>query len=153
MKYPIVVLLLVFLTGCSSRFQPEDAAWLSGTWNRSFNDAVQLENWKMNEEKAWGDNKIVVDFDTILMYHVALEKTENGWELLRVIENESIVHRFSLNEFSSDSLVFQNTEKFFPQEIVYYQKSNTRILVRERGTLNGMNQTVDFEFTKSTESP
>jgi hypothetical protein len=70
-----------------------------------------------------------------------------------VIENESIVHRFSLNEFSSDSLVFQNTEKFFPQEIIYYQKSNTRILVRERGTLNGMNQTVDFEFTKFTELP
>lgn len=153
MKYPFVAFLLVFLTSCSSSFQPEDAAWLSGTWNRNFNDAVQLENWEVNEEKAWGDNKIVVGFDTILMYHLALVNTGSGWELQRVIENESIVHRFSLNEFSSDSLVFQNTEKFFPQEIIYYQKSNTRILVRERGTLNGMNQTVDFEFTKFTELP
>lgn len=125
LKFTLVLLFLISISGISNAQSLNDLNWMAGYWTSSDDGTSMEELWTTSS----GGMLIGVHRDVFA-------NGRSSFEYLRIVETaEGIVYLaspggrpptpFKLKEHSTTMASFENLENDFPQRIIYTQKGNT----------------------------
>jgi predicted small secreted protein len=158
-RWPLFATIFVLTTLISCNRKKEDIkeifkklSWIEGNWVNE-KDSTYHEMWKLTNDstytgKSSSNNgtdslveenlKIVLNKKFIKFYNEIEEQTE-----------ESKPREFHLISSNADTLIFTNTENFYPNKITYTHISDSIIAVKSERT--GEGEPIKFEFTLKKE--
>lgn len=169
-KRPAGILLLVLLASCGDNESAEqktttetaevpaavpaasvkDMQWLTGWWQNVTPGGTVFEAWEMNGEALTGKGGFIKGSDTMISETIVLEQQGSDLVYLPTVkdQNDGRAVPFKLTMAAADSFVFENPQHDFPSKIVYKKISETALVARISGKIEGKEQAEAFELTK-----
>ncbi|KAB1064315.1 hypothetical protein [Salibacter halophilus] len=117
----------LLLSACSTH-DLNELSWLTGDWERDFNNTSQMESWKLRNDTIYGEVKYSNGNDTSVMW---LSKIYNKDGLtLELINDKNIEpYFFTIKKKSDTSIIFHNPEYQFPKEILYRTSGDSLVKI------------------------
>jgi hypothetical protein len=125
-KITSLLLLFVLIISCQQKTdysELEKASWFLGRWENKTPEGIFSEIWKTeNDSVFFGESHYVVKNDTIFSETVKLIQSKDS--LLYIVTTIPPTNgvkpvTFKLTSSTSDYLVFENPEHYFPKKITY----------------------------------
>lgn len=154
-RWPLFATIFVLTTLISCNRKKNDSkeifekiSWLEGNWVNE-KDSTYHEIWKRTNDSTYigissSNNgkdslveenlKIVLGKNNITFYNEIEEQTE-----------DSKPQAFAFTSSSPDTLIFSNSENFYPNKITYKHLTDNNIAVKVERT--GEDDTIKYEFT------
>ena len=100
----------------------EKANWFLGRWENNTPDGIFSEGWKIENDSVFTAKSFFIkENDTLFSETIRLEQKENNLFMIVTVpnQNEEKPVAFKLTSSTSDFLVFENPEHYFPKKITY----------------------------------
>lgn len=127
------------------------ADWLMGTWEIKSSKGVLYESWKKGSYNEFvGKSYIIKDNDTLVLETIQLINESDRIFYIPTVnnQNEGLPIRFEAKTFAKDSLLFENQEHDFPQNISYTKITKDSIVAKISGTVNGEVRSQTFRMRR-----
>lgn len=129
----------------------KDLEWLNGWWQKATPEGTVYERWTINGETLSGEGGFIKGKDTMVSETIVLQ--QQGTDLMYIPtvkgQNNDQPVPFKLTSATADSFVFENPEHDFPSKITYRKVSETTLVARISGKINGQEQAEAFELSKA----
>ncbi|MAX81244.1 MAG: hypothetical protein CL843_13865 [Crocinitomicaceae bacterium] len=122
--------------------------WLSGKWQRIFNETTQYEVWEMQEEKLVGSFFYVYEGDTFITEEKEIKVVNDRLTLMVKMAENELFQSFPLEKHNGDLFVFKNPKHEYPEEIIYELTSSGHLVVKSSAVVNGFQKGVEYEFSR-----
>lgn len=124
------ILPFLWIAGCGGDYRSNhhDLGWLTGTWADT--SAGYYEEWSRKGKGYEGKGFSVADNDTLFEEYLVITGTDS-WTYYATVEgqNDGRSIPFRLVNNDPDSLVFENRNHDFPNNIIYSRRSLDHIRV------------------------
>ena len=137
------LLITFFLSGCSSH-ELKELNWLTGDWERDFNNTNQMESWKLRNDTIYGEVKYSNGNDTSIMWLSKIYKKDGL--TLELINNKTIEpYLYTIKKKNDTSIIFHNPEYQFPKEILYRTSGDSLVKI-VHGSAGKIPKSAAFKF-------
>lgn len=148
-------LLLVFIcSNASAQFQLKDMQGLyglNGTWESPRKNGLLIEQWTFkNDSTLQGYSFIIKNSDSIPQEKALLQYRNGNIQFIAsaAAQNNEQPVAFSLIAINNGQYLFENKQHDFPQQISYQLLSSDSMQAFISGPMEGVQQKVDFHFSK-----
>lgn len=150
------ILIIIGLMALSSRKVPvknplTKAAWLIGTWENQTPKGTVYESWtKVSDNEFQGKSYALKENDTLVFETIRLVRKKKQLFYIPTVKNQNngLPVSFAMTSISDTSLIFENRQHDFPQQISYILSGNDALTAQISGTVNGQEQTRLFPMKK-----
>jgi hypothetical protein len=128
----------------------KDMQWLTGWWQHVTPGGIAFEEWTLNGEAMAGRGGFIKGKDTMVSETVTLEQQGSDLMYIPTVKDQNSGQPvpFKLTVATADSFVFENPQHDFPSKITYRKVSDTVLVARISGTIEGKEQAEAFELAK-----
>ncbi len=147
---PAVLIMLVLVPFTSLAGEPTvaDLGWLAGCWSSDGREAESGEQWMAPAGGTMlGVARTVRDSKTVAYEFLRIQEKDGTLVYVASPSGQSTTE-FPLERITEDEVVFANPEHDFPQRIAYRRASDTSLLARIEGTVDGELRGIDFPMTR-----
>lgn len=124
-------------------------SWLQGTWERNYNNVLQIEEWKIQSNELVGQSIFITNQDSTTLNSYTIKELNSQVTLFITPTDFEESTSYPLSYFSADSVVFKNNQESWPQEIVMVKKADSVYVKSLSGHQQQMFNAVHFSFKKN----
>ncbi len=126
-------------------------SWMAGCWDTEGAEPGSGEQWTAAAGGTmFGVSWALEDGATAFYEFMILRQTEPGGLELVALPMGRSETAFKMIELADQSVVFENLENDFPQQIRYWLESGGHLKARIEGDVEGQLKTVDFAMLRAT---
>lgn len=130
---------------------PAQAGWLLGTWQVRSGDHLTFETWTQQSPGRFsGKSYVLKGADSMVLETISLEQRPGGLYYIPSVSNQNRGQPvlFKAILLTKDSMVFENPEHDFPQQISYRRAGADTAVAAISGKKNGRSRRVLFSMKK-----
>ena len=130
----------------------EQVNWILGTWQNTTEQGTFTEYWEKTSESLYTGTGTLLSpkGDTLFTEHIKLELVNDTLYYKPVVQgqNEGKETVFTEKSLGEHEFAFENPAHDFPQRIIYKKSSDSTLLARIEGRVNGKDMKEEYQFKK-----
>lgn len=153
LTYILTVGLVLFtIISCKQEQKPlETIGWLYGTWVAQTPRGPLYEDWQKNGDTAYAVKSFYIyQTDTVYFEKIAVTEAENKIHYTVTVAADAAQQAVDFVSIAlhADSMVFENKQNPFPQQIIYRKKAPDSLVAEITGLMAGRKVSEYFAMKK-----
>lgn len=150
-----ILLVVLFVSGCSSYSNLDNFSWMLGSWSSTDENGIEfMEHWSKSGTSTFTGTGVAIDVtgDTLFKETLKLELIDGVPYYVATVPKNPGPVLFRLAEMEGRKAVFENREHDFPQRIRYELDAQNVLQIRLDGVEKGKPKVERLKLTRITES-
>lgn len=152
-KHYILILLMVLTTlSCKQEQKPlERIGWLNGTWVAQTPRGPLYEDWQKTGDSGYAVKSFYIyQTDTVYFEKIKVREEKNNLHYIVTVAADAAQEAVDFVSISlhADSMVFENKQNPFPQQIIYRKKASDSLVAEITGLMAGRKVSEYFPMKK-----